>query len=310
MAVTDAAETTGAAAGFPLPMPKTTALARRLSAASRKKSFDPYRDIDWSVPIDDSAYHLPPEKLTLFGTRQWFEMSDAERIAYSRHEAAALCGTGIWLENILMRILVDRLYELSPGDAIEQYLLVEVGDECRHSTMFAEFVRRAGTPAYRPEPRLRALGRLVRSVYGASSAFVAVLAAEELLDSMNRATSADKRLHPVTRAIARIHVTEEARHVSLARSCLRETYPKLGRAARAGVALLAPFTVRVVANATVNPAVFASLGLPGGADAARDNPHHVRGLEQDLASLTGFLAEIGIIDRWTRPLWNKLRLLA
>ena len=45
------------------PMPRTAARSRQLVAASERTTLDPFREIDWSVPIDDSAYHLPPELL-------------------------------------------------------------------------------------------------------------------------------------------------------------------------------------------------------------------------------------------------------
>ena len=67
MAVTQAAEMGLGARDFASPLAKTAVLASRLSAASIRKSFDPHRDIDWSVRIDDSAYHLPPEQLPLWG---------------------------------------------------------------------------------------------------------------------------------------------------------------------------------------------------------------------------------------------------
>ena len=34
---------------------------------------------------------------------------------------------------------------------MHRYLLIEVADECRHSTMFGEYIRRAGTPSYGPD---------------------------------------------------------------------------------------------------------------------------------------------------------------
>ena len=80
-------------------------------------------------------------------------MSETDRIAYSRHETAALCGAGIWFENVLMQVVLRHLAELPVTDPAHRYLLVEVADECRHSTMFGEYIRRAGTPAYRPRSR-------------------------------------------------------------------------------------------------------------------------------------------------------------
>ena len=31
-------------------------------------TLDPFTEIDWDTPIDDRAYHLPPEWLPLYGT--------------------------------------------------------------------------------------------------------------------------------------------------------------------------------------------------------------------------------------------------
>src|SRR4030088_430703 len=90
--------------------------ADRLIAASEKHSYDPFSEIDWDRPIDDSAYHLPPEELPLYGTPQWDAMSEQERMTYSRHECAALCSAGIWFEGILMRFLLDHLYDMPATD--------------------------------------------------------------------------------------------------------------------------------------------------------------------------------------------------
>lgn len=284
------------------------ARAGRLVQAAARKSFDPFTSVDWSVPVDDRAYHLPPELLPLYGTSAWQAMSEAERIALSRHECAALCGTGIWLENILMRLLVDHLYELEATDGIHRFLLTEIADECRHSSMFGEYIRRAGTPAYRPTAWLRREGRIVRSFYGRASAFIAVLAAEELLDAMNRATVADPGLHPVSRGIARLHVIEEARHVSFARTWLAEELPRLPAAARLAVRVVAPFTVRTIADATIDPEVYRTLGIADGARLARQNPHHQARVRRDLSKLVEFLGTTEVITPWMRPLWQNLGL--
>jgi hypothetical protein len=284
--------------------------AAALVRASAKKSFDPFTTIDWSIPFDDARFYLPPADLPLYGTEHWERMSERQRIAYSRHECAALCGTGIWLENILMRMVVDHLYELSPTDPTLRYLLTEVADECRHSAMFGELVRAAGTPAYRPAWRLRVLGRLVRSVFVGPSAFMAILAAEELLDAVNRRTMRDRSLHPVSREVAKIHVIEEARHVSFARRFLEAELPKLGSARRALLHVSAPLTVSVVASAMINPAVYRTLAIPGGVAGARENPHHRARLVSDLAELVEFLESNGVITESTRPYWVELGLAA
>src|SRR6185312_6390015 len=130
--------------------PRTAGRATQLVAASERTTLDPFEYVDWALPIDDSAYHLPPELLPLYGTEPWHAMSESERIAYSRHETAALCGAGIWFENVLMQVVLRHLGEIPVTDPSHRFLLVEVADECRHSMMFGEFIRRADTPAYRP----------------------------------------------------------------------------------------------------------------------------------------------------------------
>src|SRR3954451_4061144 len=261
----------------PLALPRTAARSRQLVAASERTTLDPFVEIDWDAPIDDSAFHLPPELLPLYGTGEWDRMTEAERIAYSRHETAALCGAGIWFENVLMQVVLRHLAELPVTDPAHRFLLVEVADECRHSAMFGEYIRRANTPAYRP-----ALPGSVLSD-GDSDAderrtvsYLLILAVEELLDHMKPGTMRDERVHPTSRAMARLHVLEEARHVSFAKTYLAESFARLDDAARRGVADGAAGLVSVVADLSVDPAVSEHLGIAGGADIARANPHHRR----------------------------------
>ena len=49
---------------------RTAAKATQLVAASARTTLDPFTEIDWSIDVvDDRSYHLPPEKLPLYGTR-------------------------------------------------------------------------------------------------------------------------------------------------------------------------------------------------------------------------------------------------
>ncbi|MCX7619487.1 MAG: diiron oxygenase [Acidimicrobiales bacterium] len=284
--------------------------ASRLVAASERQSFDPFTDVDWSVPLDDSAYYLPPEFLPLYGTAAWAAMTEEERIAYSRHEVAALCSAGIWFENILMHLVLRHLYDLPADDGSHRYLLIETADECRHSAMFGELIRQAGTPAYQVSPLLRRLGNFLKATSRGPESYIAILAAEELLDISNRATMKDDRVHPTSRRIAQIHVLEEARHMSFARTYIAEVWPTLSRFQRLVAMIRAPFIVRGVADALVNPAVYETLGIEDGYRQARKNPVHRERVIRDLGRLTGLLEGIGVINRFTRPVWRALGLVA
>jgi hypothetical protein len=289
---------------------RTAVKATQLVAASARTSFDPFTDVDWSLEPTDDAYHLPVEKLPLYGTAQWDAMTEHERHTYSRHECAALCGAGIWFENKLMQIVLRHLAELPVTDPSHRYLLVEVADECRHSTMFGEYIRRAGTPGYAPVTPVDTIGEVDLLPGGRAMGYLLILAIEELLDVCNRATMRDETVHPLSRQIARIHVLEEARHVSFAKAYLAEAWPQLPEVERADAAALAPIAVEFVAQLMVNDEVSATLGIPGGAEAARANPHHRARIIGDLAKLVDFLTELGVVNDSNRNEWISRGLAA
>jgi hypothetical protein len=237
-------------------------------------------------------------------------MTPEARITYSRHECAAMFGAGIWFENRLMQIVLRHLCEIPVTSPAHRYLLVEVADECRHSTMFGEYIRRAGTPAYAPPPRDEEFDAMRALPGGRALGYLLILAIEELLDATNRATMKDERIHPVSRQIAKVHVLEEARHVSFAKTYLTEAWPTLSADERDTVRQVAPVAVAQIAGLAVDPAVYEHLGIDGGADAARTNPHHQAKVIEGLAKLTNFLRELGVIDATNEQAWRDGRLVA
>ena len=119
----------------------------------------------------------------------------------------------------------------------------------------------------------------------------------------------DERVHPTSRRIAKIHVMEEARHVSFARSYAAEVWPTLGTIRKVVAMIRMPFVVRSIADALVNGQVYEELGIEDGGTMARQNPNHKERVIRDLTKLTGFLDEIGVINAVTRPLWRVLGLV-
>jgi hypothetical protein len=286
-------------------LPRTSARSEQLVAASSKTTLDPFRDVDWSVPVDDRAFHLPPELLPLYGTAPWESMNETERIAYSRHETVALLGAGIWFENALMQIVLRHLLDIPVTDPAHRYLLVEIADECRHSTMFGEYMRRAGTPVYGPTRPID----LDDTSSARALSYLLILAVEELLDFMNRATMRDERVHPVSRQIAKLHVLEEARHVSFAKTYLSEVWPTLDPADRQVVVDTSAALVAGIVELSLDGAVYDDLGIADGLAIARANPQYQATVIAGLAKLTGFLSDVGIIDESSRPTWAALGLV-
>lgn len=287
-----------------LDMPDTAARSQQLIAASERNTLDPFGEIDWNTPIDDSAFHLPPELLTLFGTTVWDAMSQLERITYSRHETAAMFGAGIWFENALMQIVLRHLTEVDVRDPMHRYLLIEVADECRHSMMFGEYIRRAGTPAYGPTREVV----VAEGADGRAMSYIAILAIEELLDHANRATMRDDRLHPVARQISKLHVLEEARHVSFAKTYLTECWPTLDLDEQNLVRSVTPGLVAEIVSLSLDPAVFDHLGITDGLAIAKANPAYQANVIAGLAKLTSFLDGLGLIA--DPELWSDLGLIA
>lgn len=283
----------------------TSARARQLIASSARLTLDPFQDVDWERPLDDSAYHTPPELLSLFGTEAWNRMTESERIAYSRHETAATYAAGIWFENALMQIVLRHLTTIDVTDPQHRYLLIEVADECRHSAMFGEYIRQAGTPSYAP-------GRPIpvdESDAGRTLSYLLVLAIEELLDHVNRAAMRDERVHPTVREISRVHVLEEARHVAFAKTFLTETWPQLTADDQVIVRSAAAVLVAEIVAVSLNAAVFEHLGIERGYEIAVANPAYRANVIRGLSKLTGFLADLGIIAPDDEQ-WHDLGLVA
>ena len=91
--------------------------------AAERHQHDPFTEIDWSVPIDESAGHLPVEHLPLYGTGAWEAMGEPDRRRYSRPRARRCSPRGYGLENILIRVVMRYLYGLAPDHPSHRYLL-------------------------------------------------------------------------------------------------------------------------------------------------------------------------------------------
>ena len=56
--------------------------------------------------------------------------------------------------------------------------------------------------------------------------------------------------------------------------------------------------------------VYRTLEIQDGEAQARANPQHRARITEGLAKLTGFLAQLGVIDDERRPVWEELGLVA
>ena len=250
-------------------------IAGRLLRSSAKASYDPLTTIDWERPVDPDRYAIPPHRVSLYGTELWDQLTEAQRKELSRQEVASIACVGIWFEAILMQMLIRHAYDLDPTTNHVQYSYTEIGDECRHSVMFARFVTRMGAPWYPLDRVGRFLGRFFKTTANGPLTFSAALFVEELLDQMQREIMADEDLEPLTRDVARLHVTEEARHMRYAREELIRDWPRRKALTRAYSRLALALVALHATERLIHPGCYAKVGLdPKQAQrAAKQNPH-------------------------------------
>lgn len=287
------------------------ATATRLLRASAEHSLDPTVDVRWDRPLDPDLAFLPERQVSLYGTPLWQQMTVQQRRDLGRHEIASMASVGIWFELILMQMLVRHAYDREPTSAHVRYALTEIADECRHSNMFAQLIETLGCPAYGPGRRAHLLGRVLKTCSFGVETFAAILIAEEILDRIQRETMADDGVQPLIREVCRLHVVEEARHVRYARAELTRQVATLSGPQLAISRLLIARAALVIGTRLVHPGVYAAVGLDV-AQARRQaaaSPHRRATLAWAAGRLTGFFAELGLLEGPGRQLWHRSGLL-
>jgi len=233
---------------------------RRLSSQSVTKHFDAYADVDWDAPDmavdpDDPRFELPA--VDPLGATDWYRTRPpATRANIGLHRIAAAMKVGEQFESLLKRGLLEFAAKL-PSNAPEfRYAYHEVIEEAQHSLMFHEFVDRSGT-GVRGMPwfiRFFARGVLLLARFFPTLFFIFVLGGEDPIDHIQRqALRNDTGMHPLVQRIMRIHVTEEARHLSFARAYLRRRVPNMNPASKTVLRIAAPLILGVMAMLMLAP---------------------------------------------------------
>lgn len=294
-----------------LTQPSADPVSDRLLKSSARHSYDPEVDIDWDAPLVDGLWFMQPERVSLYGTDLWERMSQEQRIELSKHEVASISSVGVWFELILMQMIVRDLYNADPRTQRMHYALTEVADECRHSLMFGKAIDKVGAPAYGPPAHVHRLGRLMKSIGYGVSAYASILVAEEVLDRWQRELMKDERVQPMVRMVCRIHVLEEARHMTFARDEIETMVPRLTKVTRTWHQASLAQTAFMVARSLVNPGAYAAVGLdPREARrTALRNPHYQQTVAWMGEKVTPYLDDLGLIPRHQRPLWRRSLLL-
>jgi hypothetical protein len=210
-----------------------------------------------------------------------------------------------------MRLLTKFTYYGDPLSHRDQYALAELGEETRHTIMFARMIERLETPCYLPPKAVIRLGGILCEVASGPSLWGAILIGEEIIDRLQREAVADESVQPLIRMISRIHILEEARHVGFARAELVSSLASTSKVALARHRLALARVAYILTRVLINPKVYASVGLdPRQArQAALANPYFHETLRYGGEKLVGFFADQGLIGNPGMRLWRRSFLL-
>jgi hypothetical protein len=199
----------------------------RLVSTSLRRVVDPGRSADLSGRLGDGQL-VPDELLSVSGLG--LALTAEERRTLAREEVASALTAGIRFEAVLTAGFgIELATRLDVTDPRADYALIEVGEESRHSRLFADLVRQIGPTARNALDRwsLRLLDRIGTAVIIQLPAtfHALVLGGEEIPDLLQRLISEHPDTDPHLAAVNRYHRAEEARHLAFARLRLQEIWP-------------------------------------------------------------------------------------
>lgn len=289
----------------------------RLSTASVKKNWQPYRDIPWEDPdyaIDpeDPRWILPPSDP--LGSHPWYLAQTPQvRARIGLYRQANVAKVGMQFENMLNKGLLAHALRLPNGSPEFRYIYHEMIEEGHHGMMFQEFVNRSSTevkglsaPILWFGERMQIMAVLTPALY-----FFGVLCGEEPIDFMQRRILKDAAPgHPLLNTIMQIHVAEEARHISFGQQYLKYHVPQMWTPYRWALSVTIPPLVFTMAHVilTPPPAMGKVFDIPKdvvkhaywGATESRE------ALSEAVSGLRDLAQDIGLINPVSERIWKTL----
>jgi hypothetical protein len=290
----------------------------RLSKASVDKHWEAYADIPWndpefSVDPDDPRWILP--EIDRLGSTAWYRAQPTSvQAQIGLWRVATTMKIGLQFENLLKRGLLSYAYKLPNGSPEFRYVLHETTEECHHAMMFQEFVNRTKMPIKGMPKSLDMLSQIAPHIPRLSSElfFVFVLGGEDPIDYFQRQTiKSDHNLHPLQEKIMRIHIAEEARHISFARHYLKHRVPRINPVRRKVLGIASPLILGLMARIMLAPpgAMVRYFGIPKDVirEAYRDESWAAE-LKNCVAKVRELAAEIGMMDPVSKQVWRAVGL--
>ncbi|MER6946196.1 diiron oxygenase [Nonomuraea sp. NPDC000554] len=289
----------------------------RLSKASVDKHWEPYRDIPWDDPeflVDqtDPRWELPDvDKL---GGHPWYRSRPPEtRARIGLWRVATAMKIGLQFENLLKRGLLNYAYRLPNGSPEFRYVYHETIEEGHHGMMFQEFVNRTKLPVRGMPGPLSLIAQVAPWIPLISTElfFVFVLGGEDPIDHVQRKVLKDDREHhPLEETIMRIHIAEEARHISFARHYLRNRVPRMPRHRRLMLGVASPVVLGVMAGIMLAPPgpMIRRFRIPASvvAEVYLRNRAAKQEIRDSVARTRELCVDIGLINPLTRRIWRAM----
>jgi P-aminobenzoate N-oxygenase AurF len=293
-------------------------LVRRLSRQSVERHHDAFADVDWEADdlrIDPSDPRWTIEELDPLAGTDWYRRQPPDvRARIGLHRIAVAMRSGWEFENVLQRGLLAYAYWLPNGRPEFRYLHHEVAEESHHTMMFQEFVDRCGLPVSGlPRWVKTTAERCVIPLSGAFPAlfFFFVLGGEDPIDHVQRQRLRAGVAHPLMERVLRIHVTEEARHLSFARHYLEREVPRLGRGRRRVLAMAVPVLLGVMVRQMLSTtsSFSRSAGVPRAVAREANRSDVAREVRRrSVAKIRRLCGDLGLLDPLAVALWRAVGL--
>jgi hypothetical protein len=288
-----------------------TRRVERLNNASLARVIDPDKDLPGRL---GDGQLLPDDLLLPTAGLDAGVLTPEQMVTLSRQALASITTAGMQFEGILMAgfgLQIANAADLADPRVV--YLLHELGEETRHSRLFARMLDQLGPPAPNPLDNwlvTTVSGRVVdQIIHHPALLYTMVLAGEEIPDLMQKRAADHAGTDPFVREVNRYHRQEEARHLAFARLRLPEVWERAGTLDKTLVRFLAPTIIREMYENMVHAGVFGAVGLPALPTwrAARNHPGRVQLRVDATRPVLDALIEAGALERGKVPsAWRGL----
>ncbi|MGX1773725.1 AurF N-oxygenase family protein [Nocardia brasiliensis] len=285
-----------------------------LSYGSVHRRFDPYIDIDWdgtefAVDPTDPRWILPAADP--LGAHKWYRALPEERqIEIGLWRQANIAKVGLQFENLLIRGMMQYVFDLPNGSPEFRYCTHEAVEECNHTMMFQELVNRIGADVPGMRRSIKIIGPIVPflATIFPEWFFTMVLAGEEPIDHGQKSVlRSGKDTHPLLERVMSIHVAEEARHISFAHEYLRERVPRMGRFKKFVLAVVFAPTMRIICDLIAVPTREFRIACDVPRSVVREvywrSPESRQMLRDFFGDVRMLAQDLGLITPIVRPLW-------